>query len=331
MAIAKHKDKLEQVSIPCVGDWKTLEILIDKTKFNMWCDKHGYPVPHAWLATQAEKIPLDSYPIIAKPISRRSSADDSSAKKKSHEFDQNRVRMVNNQYELSQLKEKIIEFDKLYFLQEYIPGMSDTMYTVGIYANKQGIVKGVFSGRKLRGFPADVGDWRLGQVEAMPNEIISIVEDFCHRIGYHGIAEFEFKRDPRDGKFWLIEVNPRSWSWVGITSYCQVSLPWMAYADCSGLENIEYKRIQIPDGSVKIVRLLDDFINCLFVYRLNGFPEWSLSFKQWKESLESEKLVTAEFAKDDFLPGLVSFLELLIKVVLTLVMFFRQFTNTKKK
>ena len=39
-------------------------------------------------------------------------------------------------------------------------------------------------------------------------------------LGFHGIAQVEWKRDPRDGRQKLIEVNPRLWQWHGLTGAC---------------------------------------------------------------------------------------------------------------
>ena len=37
-------------------------------------------------------------------------------------------------------------------------------------------------------------------------------------LGFHGISQLEIKRDRRDGRDYLIEVNPRSWLWVGLAT-----------------------------------------------------------------------------------------------------------------
>jgi predicted ATP-grasp superfamily ATP-dependent carboligase len=181
------------------------------------------------------------------------------------------------------------------------------MFTVGIYADQTGTVKGVFTGRKLRGYPADYGDCILGQNEVLPESLVEMVREFCLKLNYHGIAEFEFKQDARSQAFKLIEVNPRSWSWVGITPACGVSLPWMAYTDACGMEEAPELQCQLPTGTVKYVRLVNDWRNCRFRYKRNGFPQWSLSFKEWRRSLAADKLVIAEFGWRDFLPALITF------------------------
>ena len=44
----------------------------------------------------------------------------------------------------------------------------------------------------------------------------------------------EFKRDPRDGRFCLMEVNARHWKWHGLAARCGVNLSLAAYRDAIG-------------------------------------------------------------------------------------------------
>ena len=53
-------------------------------------------------------------------------------------------------------------------------------------------------------------------------------------LGYHGIAQTEFRLDARDGALRLMEVNPRLWQWHGLARACGVDLPRIAYEDALG-------------------------------------------------------------------------------------------------
>jgi len=44
----------------------------------------------------------------------------------------------------------------------------------------------------------------------------------------------ETKLDPRDGRYKLIEVNPRLWQWHGLGAACGVDITWIAYRDQIG-------------------------------------------------------------------------------------------------
>jgi biotin carboxylase len=58
---------------------------------------------------------------------------------------------------------------------------------------------------------------------------------FLAALGFHGISQVEFKRDPRDGRYKLMEINPRLFQWHGLAAACGVDLPRLAYCDLLGL------------------------------------------------------------------------------------------------
>jgi len=118
-------------------------------------------------------------------------------------------------------------------VQELIPGGDDTLYTVGSYVARDGRPLGVFSGRKLRQTPPGIGTCRVGEaiwVQDAVDATLRLLEAF----DYFGLSQVEFKRDPRDGKLKLMEINPRLWQWHGLAAACGVDLPRIAYADLVG-------------------------------------------------------------------------------------------------
>ena len=118
-------------------------------------------------------------------------------------------------------------------VQELVPGGDDTLYTVGSYLTRDGRPLGIFSGRKLRQTPPGIGTCRVGEavwVQDAVDSALRLLEGF----GYFGLSQVEFKRDPRDGKFKLMEINPRLWQWHGLAAACGIDLPRIAYADLVG-------------------------------------------------------------------------------------------------
>src|SRR5258705_7376668 len=53
-------------------------------------------------------------------------------------------------------------------------------------------------------------------------------------LGFHGISQVELMRARRDGRYKLLEVNPRLWQWHSLAAACGVDLPWIAYRDLIG-------------------------------------------------------------------------------------------------
>jgi len=118
-------------------------------------------------------------------------------------------------------------------VQELVPGGDDTLYTVGSYLQRDGTPLGVFSGRKLRQTPPGIGTCRVGEA-VWVDEAVDAALRLLHAFGYYGLSQVEFKRDPRDGRFKLMEINPRLWQWHGLASACGVDLPRIAYSDLVG-------------------------------------------------------------------------------------------------
>ena len=123
------------------------------------------------------------------------------------------------------------EFEPM--VQELVPGGDDTLYTVGSYLARDGRPLGVFCGRKLRQTPRGVGTCRVGEA-VWVDEAVDAALTLLRAFEYFGLSQVEFKRDPRDGSFKLMEINPRLWQWHGLASACGVDLPRIAYADLVG-------------------------------------------------------------------------------------------------
>jgi predicted ATP-grasp superfamily ATP-dependent carboligase len=118
-------------------------------------------------------------------------------------------------------------------VQELVPGGDDALYTVGSYIDADGEALGVFCGRKLRQTPPGIGTCRVGEA-VWVQEVVDSALRLLRAFDYRGISQVEFKRDPRDGRFKLMEINARLWQWHGLAAACGVDIPRIAYADLVG-------------------------------------------------------------------------------------------------
>ena len=126
-------------------------------------------------------------------------------------------------------------------VQELIPGGDDELYTAGSYIAANGTVLGIFSGRKLRQSPPGIGTCRVGEA-VWVQEAVDAALRLLRAFDFHGVSQVEFKRDPRDGRFKLMEVNPRLWQWHSLARASGVDLPLIAYRDLTG-ERVEAVRM----------------------------------------------------------------------------------------
>jgi predicted ATP-grasp superfamily ATP-dependent carboligase len=141
-------------------------------------------------------------------------------------------------------------------LQEQIPGGDETLWTVGSYVSADGAVPGIFCGRKLLQAPAGVGTCRVGIAE-WDDEAVDGARRLLHALGFHGISQVEYKRDPRDGTLRLMEVNARLWQWHSLAAACGVDVVQIAYRDAIG-EPVSARTSRGTDGRrwVALVRHL---------------------------------------------------------------------------
>jgi D-aspartate ligase len=180
--------------------------------------------------------------------------------------------------ELERALERTEEFAPI--VQELVPGGDDALYTVGSYLDADGNALGVFCGRKLLQTPPGIGTCRVGEAVWVP-EVVDAALTLLRAFGYRGVSQVEFKRDARDGRYKLMEINARLWQWHGLASACGVDLPLIAYRDLTG--DIS------PD-----VRM-----------NLHG-KRWAITLLPGERpALQRPPYVDAVFALDDPKPGLV--------------------------
>jgi D-aspartate ligase len=308
VCLARHKDLLQEVSLPCAGNPEAVELFVDKERFYERYAPAAGPqsrqsvrVPATWSWEDISSLKDIPFPIAAKPKSKLSLSDPESGgllRNISIPGEKLRLNVLENH---SSLKDFLIanrQYSQGLLFQEYIPGMADSMYSVGIYANSRAEILGVFTGKKIRGYPALYGDCTVGINHAVPESALDMVKTIVSETGYSGIAEFEFKENADTGEFVLIEVNPRPWSWIGITGACPDNLPLIAYRDlCGGPVPTQEKKQ--ANGQVLYVKVLQDCLNCLLLYA-RDYPPWRKSPGQWLKSIKAEKVVYCEFNEADW-------------------------------
>ena len=118
-------------------------------------------------------------------------------------------------------------------VQELIPSGPEEMYTLGSYLDRDGEALGLFSGHKLSQTRGYMGSARAGEA-LWVEEVVEQGLALLRALGFHGISQVEVMRDPRDGRYKLLEVNPRLWQWHSLAAACGVDLPWIAYRDLIG-------------------------------------------------------------------------------------------------
>jgi D-aspartate ligase len=98
--------------------------------------------------------------------------------------------------------------DPQIILQEYIPAEFAEDWIFHAYYDRHAKPLVAFTGRKYRSWPPQGGV--TTSATALRNEqLLTMAAQFCQVIGYRGIVDMDWRLDLRDGKYKLVDFNPR--------------------------------------------------------------------------------------------------------------------------
>lgn len=93
-------------------------------------------------------------------------------------------------------------------IQEYIPGGAESVWMFNGYFNSHSDCLVSFTGKKLRQCPIHTGATSLGI--CLTNQTMEeSVKGFMKAVGYRGMLDVGMRYDVRDGKYKVLDVNPR--------------------------------------------------------------------------------------------------------------------------
>jgi predicted ATP-grasp superfamily ATP-dependent carboligase len=93
-------------------------------------------------------------------------------------------------------------------VQEYLPHEETTDWTSQICCDSASDPVVVFTGVKVRSWPPRAGVTTFAYTARNP-ELAELTTEFCRAIGYAGIASLDWRLDRRDGRYKLLDFNPR--------------------------------------------------------------------------------------------------------------------------
>ena len=264
------------------------------------CEKAGVPYPKSvFLLCQADldKVNELPFPVIVKPSQRDSIQNDVF-----------RHLLVRSREEFQRHVPQLLAHlskDVSFLVSEVIPGPSSNIYAYVGYRNKEGQIVNEWVGKKLSQYPNRYGVFASASNQAPP-EILQQGRKLLESMNLYGIAEPEFKYDPRDGTYKLMEINLRSAMWNRVGYLSGVSILYTQYLDAIGEKPRRERQKQTKD--IHFV---------YFKYECLGLLNGTIPFRQfWENLFHSDKTYFAVFDPKDLKPFLVdtlSILEMMLK------------------
>jgi len=190
-------------------------------------------------------------------------------------------------------------------LQELIPGDGTSQFSyAGVW--DRGAPVASLVARRTRQYPIDFGYTSTYVETVEQSEVEEMACRFLRSLDYSGLVEVEFKYDRRDGRYKLLDVNARAWTWCGLGEIAGVDFAHVLWRIARG-EAIEPLRGRAGVAWMHGVR---DVV-AAGQEMLAGTLSLPSYLAGWRKPL-----VFAALAKDDLLPGVVD-LPLLVWRLLT--------------
>jgi D-aspartate ligase len=182
-------------------------------------------------------------------------------------------------------------------VQELIPGGGTQQFAYCAFF-REGEAIGKMVAQRWRQHPLQFGRAST-YVETVDIPILEdLSERFLRWINYYGLVELEYKLDPRDGQYKLLDVNARTWGYHSLGPRAGVDFSHMLYADqvgspvprCKGKPGIGWMRTTTDLPAAFMALLAKE-----------------LSLKNYFRTLKNCN-VEAVFSHKDPLPGLAEVL-----------------------
>jgi predicted ATP-grasp superfamily ATP-dependent carboligase len=295
LAISRSRALLAPHARIILPEAELVEALVDKIRFAELANARDLPVPptralraSSNLAAQAKR--WDAFPCVLKPATR-------SPRFRAIGNDQKALRIPDRET-LEQTLGALREEDGPFVLQAAIEGSEDQIVSYHAYVRPGGDVVAEFSGRKVRTAPRLYGYSSYIEITDDP-QVQAHGRDVLAALDFAGVAKIDFKRDARDGRLYLLEINPRFNLWHHPAMVAGVSIPELVYRDAVEPGSAPHARVTKP--GVRWVSLQDD-LWAMRQYRAAG----ELSLGEWAAQMTTVD-VNESFTLRDPVPGLVAF------------------------
>jgi len=286
--IARHHAALRNQFRLTVPPWDVLQWAYDKRLTYRLASMVGVHFPQTHTFTCREEIArLEcAFPAVLKPA----------VKPKLNRFTAAKAWRVEDRQSLLQGYDeasKMLDPNAI-MIQELIPGSGEQQFSYAALC-LDGRPLAALVARRTRQFPADFGRSSTFVETIDDKEIEEAGRRLVSAIGFTGLVEVEFKRDPRDGLHKLLDINPRIWGWHTLGRRAGIDFSFLLWRLIQGESLSERRGV----AGVRWMRMSTD-VAAAVAEMWRG----RLSVGAYVKSLFSP-VESAIFAADDPLPALL--------------------------
>jgi len=282
--VAEHAASLAETFRFTILDAHLVRTLCDKSSMQKLAESCGIPVAHSLTPHCRESLELFSRDAAFPLVVKATDAERLRARAGGTKF------IVHHRTDLLELFDRAWDGQSPNFLvQEFIPG-EDWMFD-GFFDDDSQCRFGI-TAKKIRRFPPKTGVTSLG-VCLLDEEVHYLTRKFMAAVGYRGILDIGYRYDLRDGRYKVMDVNPRIGSSFRLfTARCGLDVAQALYLHLTG------SPVPISSGVEGRKWITEDFD--LFS-GIRSLWDGETSLKDWAGSLKGIH-EAACFALDDPLP-----------------------------
>jgi D-aspartate ligase len=287
--ISKHKTRLREHYKIIAPDMQVLQNIYDKLNLMRLAEKIQIPIPRtAHVKTEHDTIDTQiRYPVLIKGRNGLT-------------FYRNIGKKALISYSEKDLKEKLnliankIKIEETY-IQELITNRLSTKTVSFTAFCVKGEIMTHWIGEKVRQHPLSFGTATCAR-SISGKTLIDPSRKLLKELDYTGVCEIEYLYDHKDQAFKLIEINARTWLWVGLAKTCGVDYAKLIYDYVNDNEIIYPNDYQTNITWINYVTDITFSFYALLIRKLK--------IKDYISSLR-EKSVNAIFSWKDPIPGLM--------------------------
>ncbi|HEU4975475.1 MAG TPA: hypothetical protein VFT50_10340 [Baekduia sp.] len=285
--VARRHGRLAEHFVHTSPAWEQIQWAYDKRRTHELATRVGVPAPHTVCPRTPEAAAAAeiAFPAVLKPA----------IKDVSNKLTVAKAWRVDGPEELRRRFAEACAFSdpEILMVQELIPGGGEAQLSFAALCD-EGEPLAWLTARRTRQYPADFGRASTFVETVDCPEIVEPSLRLLREIGWSGLIEVEYKRDPRDGVLKLLDMNPRVWGWQSLCGRAGVDFPHLLWRWISG-DTVPPATALAGVGWLRLSTDTPTAMKELLAGRL-PIREYARSLRRPRES--------AIFAWDDPLPGL---------------------------
>jgi predicted ATP-grasp superfamily ATP-dependent carboligase len=285
--VARHHRTLSEHFKVTTPPWDMLQWAYDKRLTHALADRLG--IAHAWTRYPRDAAAVAAlecaFPVILKPAVKSLTNPFTLARAWRAE---DRRQLIERYAEACQL----VPPDVI-MIQELIPGGGETQFSFAAIC-AEGRPLASLVARRTRQYPIEFGRGSTFVETVDDPAIEQLARRLLAEIGYTGLVEVEFKRDPRTSEPKLLDINARTWGWHTLGRRVGIDFPFLVWQLMQGAAIAETR----AQPGARWMRALTDIPAALTALR-----QGRLSVGAYLRSLRPP-LECAMFAPDDPVPAL---------------------------